>query len=1247
MRLAWVAMLFLSVPIRSLLCEDRPEIVLQTGSSSPAAKLAFSPDGRLLASMGAYAGSIVFWEWQTGRELRSVDLNVRGADLAGATFVFTPDGSQIIVAAPNRVWRIDVANGRQLQNTELPKDPRSGATTQQLLLSGDGRRLASMDRSGNAVKIWDVWTAKEIARRSIVGVNAIALSPDGKLIAVVSQSSQRGSPLSGLEMAVNLWEVDTGQELRGLTVPPEASSLMSPPAGVTRELAFSPDGRYIDLLIRGEAPFPTNEIQRAIQTRDSASFTQMMLQQMSGIVRKSVSQVIVWETVTGRLAVSKQGDDTAVSQNAGAVPTAIGASAFSRDGAVFAAAMGTGQLHVFDVKSSSEMTWQSTGRRFTSVAVDLDGSRVGIADDGNWISVLDAATGRSRAEFGGSIMPLVDLALAPDGRTLKVGGYRAMAAWNLGTGIARKGLSLPGSYSRDRLSFGISREGGFFSPDGGVLAAGSTADASVKIWDTETGRELTTFPLAKSHELLKGVFSPDGKLLAITEAFGETQEDQQSLLQEMMRKSQTTRASDQKSQLLENAGIRVIETTTGLELRTLDKGTGSKDACVVPETSLLESTGLVGIWSGILRPNLAFSPDGKLLVCGNLEGKIKLWEVDTGRELRSIKSTGKQSSVLALSFSPDGRTLAAAIGESPVLARAGSIAPDAIRSSVQLFDVATGKLTKTIVSGVIPRVLRFSPDGKLIATAGMDTTVRLLDVAAGQELQVMRGHHAMVRAVIFTPDSRLLVSASEDGSTRLWSTETGRELATLVSLYSGDWLAVTPDGLFDGSPGAWDRILWRFSDNPMDVAPVEVFFSEFYYPGLIAEIAAGGRPKAAQTISQKDRRQPVLRIGLGQNSGTARLATVSVEIVEAAAGAQDVRLFRNGSLVKVWHGDVLRGQKAGTLIAEINLVAGENRLTAYAFNHDNIKSLDAVLVTVGSDSLRRKGVAYIVAIGIDRYANPEFQLKYAVADATDFGEELQRRQQSLGVYERVEVVPLLNENSTKAKILEALAGLAKRAQPEDTVVIYFAGHGTALRERFYLVPEDLGYQGARTSLQPADLTNILEHSISDIELQRVLEGLDAGRMMLVIDACRSGQALESNEKRRGPMNSKGLAQLAYEKGLYVLTAAQSYEAALEAAQLGHGLLSYALVEEGLKQNAADFDPKDGTIGAREWLDYAAARVPQLQLDQMRQARSLQHEIAFVEGEEKVEDLAKRSLQQPRIFYRRELEQQAWIVSTQP
>src|SRR5262249_713722 len=278
---------------------------------------------------------------------------------------------------------------------------------------------------------------------------------------------------------------------------------------------------------------------------------------------------------------------------------------------------------------------------------------------------------------------------------------------------------------------------------------------------------------------------------------------------------------------------------------------------------------------------------------------------------------------------------------------------------------------------------------------------------------------------------------------------------------------------------------------------------------------------------------------------------------------------------------------------------------------DDVKSKDATLSIAGAPSLKRKGTAYVLTIGVNAYSNSQYNLTYAVADATAFGEEVRRQQQRIASYEHIEVATLLHEQANKAIILRALRQLAgdreasapdapaaieklKAMQPEDAVFIYFAGHGTAQGQRFYLLPHDLGYAGERTALDAAGLQSILEHGISDEELERAVEGLDAGNVLMVIDACNSGQALEAEEKRRGPMNAKGLAQLAYEKGMYILTAAQAYQAALEAAQLGHGYLTYSLVEEGLKQMSADRAPKDNQVLLREWFDFATQRVPEMQ-----------------------------------------------------
>ena len=188
------------------------------------------------------------------------------------------------------------------------------------------------------------------------------------------------------------------------------------------------------------------------------------------------------------------------------------------------------------------------------------------------------------------------------------------------------------------------------------------------------------------------------------------------------------------------------------------------------------------------------------------------------------------------------------------------------------------------------------------------------------------------------------------------------------------------------------------------------------------------------------------------------------------------------------------------------------------------------------------------------------------------------------------------------------------------------GHGTA-RAAVLSIAARPGYGGTNW-LDARGFGIILEHSISDEELERAVEGIDADKLLMVIDACNSGQALEAEEQRRGTMNSKGLAQLAYEKGMYILTAAQSYQAAQEASQLGHGLLTYALVEEGLKQAAADGDPKDAQVWVREWFDYASTRVPNMQLENERHEAGLT--LSFVEGE-RVPDLEGALHRRPSIL----------------
>ncbi|HJZ81758.1 MAG TPA: caspase family protein, partial [Pyrinomonadaceae bacterium] len=419
-------------------------------------------------------------------------------------------------------------------------------------------------------------------------------------------------------------------------------------------------------------------------------------------------------------------------------------------------------------------------------------------------------------------------------------------------------------------------------------------------------------------------------------------------------------------------------------------------------------------------------------------------------------------------------------------------------------------------------------------------------------------------------------------------------------------------------------------------------------------------PKAKQDIVSKDRRQPAISIQATNSAaaGTQRTIRLRLDITEAppdpdyrkGSGARDLRLFRNGLLVQVWPDDVLQGASKRSIETSVPIVAGENEFTAYAFNRDNVKSADSVLSIKGAETLRREGTAYLFVIGVSKYANSQYNLNYSVADATEIAAQLRTQQEALRRYHPIEVISLLNEEATKENILLGLKLLAgalkdplpqsaatdllkiKPAQPEDAVIFYFSGHGRADGDRFYLIPHDLGYQGPRSSLDEVGLRTILSHSVSDLELEAALKPLDVDQLLLVIDACNSGQALKSSDERRGPMNAKGLAQLAYEKGMYILTASQSDEGAFESAGLQHSYLAYALVEEGIKSGAADTD-HDGQILLNEWFSYATDRVPKIRTSKQKDGKQLEE----VDSDEK-------RVQRPRVFNMREGGAEKFVIA---
>jgi len=1184
--------------------DAKPELVLQTGYNTffGATRLVFSPDARLLATTTWRSGTIKLWETSTGRELRNLSTGGSSGMTLSPLVTFSSDGRWIASTTTNSVKVWDVMSGREVQTLSTAQASMASAFGFSFVgFSADGKRLIALS---DAIRVWDTsnWSllksidAASLNPAAASGLRGVAVGPDGNQIAFTY--------LNGDKTDVRLYDLTSGAETRSIKLDHQEGTL---------ELSFAADGRLL----------------------------------AAGIVDKKLK---LWD-LTGKNQ-----------RDLGPTLNDYSVIAFSRDGRVVSLSEGY-VVKLWDTAAGRELPPLNvpnngvfTDRGAVFVGLNADGKKAATGGFGTRTFLWDTDTGKQIQEFKGRSNWAYAVAFSADGNELSVGGR---TRWDLRNG---RGLRLLPSPSDKQFAMP--------SRDGKLVATFAPNSNTITILEATTGKTLQTLAGTAKAGIERARFSPDGKLIA---AFS-------------LPDGAPTLAS------LRSNEVKIWETSSGREVQTLDVGLPPSD--------------------------ITFSDDGQFLITMQSQGEVSMWNVASGTKARTLKASpmanmpnlanmrnpGQMPNVADLNamvndmlgsvaagtmgrtvtqsaFSPDGRIVATAGTETKsnldlnaMMNNPKNQKPSKNRDPndymkdvkievtghVAFWDAATGAEAGAIKGhGKGITAVVFSRDGKRIATGSTDNTIKIWDASSKTELRTLTGHTSNIESMDFSPDGKLLASASDDGGTILWDAETGEHLLTLVSLDDGgEWMVVTPQGLFDGTPQSWNQILWRYNGDTFNVAPVELYFNEFYHPGLLSDIFAGKRPKPSQDITKKDRRQPALKLTTNGDA-SARLLKVTVDVAEAAAdnanpsgsGAQDVRLFRNGSLVKVWRGDVLKGQRTATLDVTIPIVAGENKLTAYGFNHDNIKSADAELIVRGADSLKRQGTAYVLAVGVNNYANANYNLKYAVADAEDFAAEVKRQQEPLKRFAAIETLFLSNEQATKANIVQKLTELAKQVQPEDAVVVFFAGHGTAQGNQFYLIPHDLGYDGPRENLTEAGLQTILAHSVSDRELEKLFEGIDAGQLLLVIDACNSGQALEAEEKRRGPMNSKGLAQLAYEKGMYVMTAAQSYQAAQEAAKFGHGFLTYALVEEGLKQGAADQQPKNGTIEMREWLDFATDEVPKMQLSNSREAlRGSGRYVNFVgDGREigiaKTEAAVVDNIQRPRVFYRRELESSPLVVAT--
>lgn len=463
-----------------------------------------------------------------------------------------------------------------------------------------------------------------------------------------------------------------------------------------------------------------------------------------------------------------------------------------------------------------------------------------------------------------------------------------------------------------------------------------------------------------------------------------------------------------------------------------------------------------------------------------------------------------------------------------------------------------------------------------------------------------------VWAVNASQDGRWVVAAYADGTIRWHRAADGAEqLAFFPHADKKRWVMWTPNGYYDASPGAEELIGWhlnRGKDQAADFFPASRFRAQFYRPDVLARVletrdeaeavrlanAEAGRKTQMTSVAQV--LPPVVEI-LSPNEGTnVSSPTLTLKFNTRSPNDAPVTALRvriNGQAVPLPETRNLAVGAVGMAgVREITLPMPpqDSEIQLFAENRNGVSTPAVLRVTwSGTQSAAKeenlfKPKLYILAVGVSKYANPDYNLALAAKDAADLAAVFQKQKGKL--YGDVVVRLLTDAKATRDDVVDGLDWLKREVTAKDVGVMFLAGHGMNDNTgKYYFMPHN------------ADPAKLLRTGVAQSDIRDTLNSL-AGKAVFFVDTCHSGNALGTAKTRAMTSTTDAFVNelASAENGVVVFTAATGRQLSQEKDEWGNGAFTKAVVE-GLNGKADA--QKTGRITHKALDYYVSERVKQL------------------------------------------------------